>query len=457
MIRLLRLSLVLVTPICCSSARAHGAPTGRSVAAGPHVRIVCHFDNAKLAQQALRTAQNAWASAARLFGVNDAALSKPSVIHLFRHAAEYAVVETKLASGRFRHNLAFSSRRRRAAYIALQPFCSDRTLAAVGLPALTLRQIAHETAHLAFFDTRTDGRPQPQWFTEGAATWIAEMAMAELDGAPKPESDPFAATDMHRAQNLLNNGSLPSVGKILKDDDGPLRFYERYAVQWLFFRFLMTDARARWDRSVAGSAWPPKGIPTAVAGRLEKWASENPDELDPAFKRYVRRLAPQWHEAGRSLAVRGDAWTQMAFADADAVAWVAKPAGAAAYRISGSLEFLPNRTQQMNLLLARDRRGYIVVSFLAGSGVMVRRYRAADDQCEELGEQRAVSRAKELRLAHRFTFDIAVAPRSLRVTIDNKSCLAVDPGNANVSGPWGVGVKAGSAGVWRHVQLRPEK
>lgn len=449
--------LVAIAPICCLSAHADAAPKERSVATGPHVRVICHFEDAKIAQQALRTAQKAWAPAAKLYGVNDAALFEPSAIHLFRHAEEYMAAQTKLAGGRFRHNLAFSSRRRRAAYIAIQPSCSDRTLAAVGLPALTLRQIAHETAHLASFDAPADGRPQAQWFAEGAATWIAELAMAEMDGAPKPESDPFTATDMRRAQNLLHGGSLPAVHQILKDDYGPLRYYERYAVQWLFFRFLMTDARARWDRSFNSHPRSVGGRQATVTTRLMSWAPAEVDALDKAFKRYVHSLVPQWHEQGRSLAVQGDNWTQMAFADTDAVAWTAKPAGAVAYRIRGSLEFLPNHGRQMNLLLGRDRRGHVVVSFLAESGITVRRYRAVDNQFEKLGEQWAISRAKEVHLSKRFTFDIVVAPGSLRILINDKPCLTVDPGNADLTGPWGVGAKAGSAGVWRNVQLRPEE
>ncbi len=389
--------------------------------------------------------------------MNDGALSVPSVVHLFRHAAEYEAAQTKLASGRFRHNLAFSSRRRRAAYIAIQPSCSDRTLALVGLPALTLRQIAHETAHLASFDAPENGRPQAQWLAEGAATWIAEMAMAELDGAPKPESDPFTATDMRRAQDLLDSGRLPHVRKILKDDYGPLRFYERYAVQWLFFRFLMTDARARWDRSLANPTLSSQRLPMGEAIRLLDWAPADVDALDVAFKRYVRSLVPQWHEKGRSLAVNGDTWTQIAFADTDAVAWTAKPAGTVAYRISGSLEFLPNPGRQMNLLLGRDRYGHIVVSLDAESGITVRRYRAAGGQWEKLAEQPAASPAKEVGLAERFTFAVVVKPGSLRILIDDKPCLTVDPGDAALTGSWGVGAKAGSAGVWRDVRLRPEE
>lgn len=457
MIGRLNLWLIAVAPICCLSAQADAAPKGRSIATGPHVRIICHFENEKIAQQALRMAQKAWAPAARLFGVNDAALSEPSVIHLFRHAEEYKDAQTKLVGGRFRHNLAFSSRRRRAAYIAIQPSCSDRTLAVVGLPTLTLRQIAHETAHLASFDAPGDGRPWARWFTEGAASWIAEMAMADLDGAPKPESDPFTATDMRRAQDLLNSGSLPPVRKILNDDYGPLRFYERYAVQWLFFRFLMTDARARWDHAFDSHARSPDRRPTAVATRLLSWAPADAEALDKAFKRYVRFLAPQWREQSRSLAVHGNTWTQMAFAGTDAVAWRAKPAGAVAYRISGSLEFLPNPGRQMNLLLGRDRHGHVVVSFLAESGIKVSRYRAADDQWENLGEEPAASRAREVRLAQRFAFDLVVAPERLRILIDDKPCLTVDPGSAVMTGPWGVGAKAGSAGVWRHVRLRSEE
>lgn len=456
MIGRLNLWLAAVALLCCLFGQAHAAPKGRSVAAGPHVRIICHFDNPKIAQQALGMAQKAWAPAARLFGLNDAALSEPAVIHLFRHAAEYKSAVSRLAGGRFRHNLAFSSRRRRAAYIAIQPSCSDRTLAVVGLPALTLRQIAHETAHLACFDGPADGRSRPQWLTEGAATWIAEMATAELDGAPRSESDPFSATDMHRAQGLLNSGSLPSVRKIMKDDYGALRFYERYAVQWLFFRFLMTDARGRWDRSFDDRARSVGGRQIALATRLLSWVPADTDALDKAFKRYVRSLGPQWNEQSRSLGVDGDAWTQIAFADSDAVAWIAKPAGAVAYRIRGSLEFLPNPGRQMNLLLGRDRHGHVVVSFLAGSGITVRRYRVADDQWDTLAEEPAVSRVKEVRLAQRFTFDVVVAPGSLRILIDDKPCLTVDPGHVDLTGQWGVGAEAGSAGVWRNVRLRAE-
>lgn len=444
--------LFAVVPICCLSAQAEAAPQGRSVATGSHIRVICHFDNAKIAQQALRTAQKAWTEAAGLFGVNDAALSEPAVIHLFRRAEEYQAAESRLANGRFQHNLAFSSRGSGAAYVAIQPPCTDRTLAAVGLPALTLRQIAHETAHLASFDAPADGRPRAQWISEGAASFVAELTMADLFDTPVAESVPFTATDMHRAQDLLHSGELPQVRRILEDDDGSLRFYERYAVQWLFFRFLMTDARGEWDSSAANPVLSPQATPTAAATRLMNWAPVNTDALDEAFKQYVGSRAPQWQEQSRSLAVRGDTWTQIAFADTDAVAWRAKPAGAVSYRISGTLEFLPNSARQTKLLLGRDRRGHVVVSFRAEAGVAIQRYRTADRKTTML----AVSGEGDIRLAQRVSFDVVVAPGNLRILIDGKPCLTVNPGDAAMAGQWGVGATAGSAGLWRHVRIRSE-
>jgi hypothetical protein len=68
----------------------------------------------------------------------------------------------------------------------------------------------------------------------------------------------------------------------------------------------------------------------------------------------------------------------------------------------------------------------------------------------------AVSGEGDIRLAQRVSFDVIVAPGNLRILIDGKPCLTVNPGDAAMAGQWGVGATAGSACLWRHVRLRSE-
>src|SRR5262245_11784618 len=92
-----------------------------SVSAGPHVRMVCDFDDQNAADTARDTAEKAWVEAAGLWGRSAESVDSPRELHLYATIAEYEAAEAQIAQGRFKENLAFTSWDTKAAHVAMQP------------------------------------------------------------------------------------------------------------------------------------------------------------------------------------------------------------------------------------------------------------------------------------------------------------------------------------------------
>src|ERR1043166_7393028 len=79
-----------------------------SVAAGSHIRIVCDFDDEKIAKDALDLGERGWTEAAKLWN-RPPPVETPRDVHLFETIAGYEAVEAEITHGRFKPNLAFTS------------------------------------------------------------------------------------------------------------------------------------------------------------------------------------------------------------------------------------------------------------------------------------------------------------------------------------------------------------
>jgi len=446
----------LVALLAAAIAWSPGVAVGgeRSVALGEHYQVLCHFENARLAEAALETAEAVWPLADKLFAIHTAAPIKPLDIHLYRTIHDYQVAEAALTDGRFRDNLAFSHRRSRASHIAIQPPCTDATLAITGLPALTRYQIAHEAFHLACYSAPLSNLALPRWLKEGSATWAAQRAMETNGWSNAAAGDPYSATRMDRAQRLLAAGTLPTVREILRKGCGHLARNDRYAVYWTFMRFMADDARredlAAVLRQAARPTERPKRQPSKAALVETPISAKRLARLGSDFKAHVRSLAPMWREETRSLHVRGDVCTQVAFADEAAVAWRKRPVGRSAYRLSGSLEFLPNPGRRMDLLVGRSETDHICVSFIRGFGLHVTRVWAKDERREDLG----IARAQGIEPGRPVVFEVHVANGRLNVTLNGSTALAVPLGDKDMTGRWGLSAQPGAGGIWRSVRVR---
>ncbi len=445
-------SALALTALCASPATAVVGGE-RSVAVGEHYQVVCHFKDPRLAEAALETAEAVWPLADEFFATHTPPPVKPLDIHLYRTIPDYQRAEAVLTGGRFRDNLAFSRRRSRASHIAMQPPCTNETLAIIGLPALTRYQIAHEAFHLACYCVPLSDKVLPRWLKEGSAAWAAQRAM-ETNGWSDPAArDPYASTRMDRAQRLLRAGKLPTIPDPLRKQCDALTRSDRYAVYWTLTRFMIDDARSE-NRSAAtrpttSRAAPAQSEPSNTGRAGFQVSQETLDRSASDFEAHVRSLAPLWREESRSLQVRGDAWTQIAFADEAAVAWRTRPVRGSPYRVSGSLSFLPNPGRRMDLLLGRDEAGHISVSFIRGFGVHVTRYWAKDERREDLG----IARASGMEPGRAVAFDVRPANGRLDVKLNGATALRVPLGDKDVTGVWGLGAQPGAAGIWRGVRV----
>lgn len=438
---------------------ARPAPASQFVVvAGTHFRVLCHFDDAKIAEQALATAESVWPIATELYGVRDAPPDPLLDVHLYRDAAAYASAERSFTEGRFARNLAFTHYDTRSSHVAVQPDLTDEALAVVGLNGQTRHQIAHEATHLVSHLASPDYRRYPEWFSEGSAMWVAQEAMTSRGWSAGAEEDPFLASAMVLAKKLLAGGELPRASDVLRGGAAPLERYRRYAAYELFFRRLVSrrDAkplRAAFVRALRSAEGGGVGERLAAAVTTT-YAAEGPEGLDLDFEQYVRSRAPAWDEVFRALSTVGPAWAHTAFAENNALAWRAESAGDAPYEVRGEIEILPGKgkAQQANVLLGRDvQEGFVSVAFKAGEGVTVLRYHAREDRWETLARGAAAA----VQVWRKFPFRIAVEKDRVTVRVEGAEPVAASLGGRSLAGPWGLGVQAGAAVLWRGVRLRP--
>jgi hypothetical protein len=439
--------LLLGTPVVCGAED--------STRTGKYFQVICHFTNDQVATEALKTAELVWPVATNLFVVADQKPAKPLKIHLFRTVEQYEKADAELTGGEFRKNLAFSHWETQAAYILLQPDCSDDTLTRVGLPVPTRRLIAHEAAHLFRYATIPNHRSHPRWLADGMATCVEQRVMAKGHWSPGVEDDPDTATMIVRAVDLLEKGKLPSVADILRDRIDAVPWRTRYGLRWLLFRFLHDSVEREAFNSIMGAV-RRLGGGTDYGNRLvasieERLGPDRMNAIDAEFRASLGALKPRWEEVYRSLETAGDGWTQIAFPDTNAIAWRTAPAASDAYALEGRFKIHRGRKQQLNLLLGRESSGFVSVAFVAGYGVTIFRYQAKENRWERLGS--AASDA--LQLDRWVRFSAKIGADQLRVSLDEKPALAVPLAGRSMRGPWGLGAQNGSVGVWRSVGLRP--
>ena len=442
-----------------TAAHATPAPDDPLVRDGPHFRLVCHLGDERIAAAALETVEAIWPLASGFYGFTDAPLDPLLEVHLYRDAAAYRAAEQTLALGAFGKNLAFSSYATRAAYVALQPDLTDETLAAVGLTTQTRHLLAHEAAHLVRFRASPAYRSHPGWFGDGAAIWIEEETMLARGWSAGLDEDPYVATDAVRVQKLAAGGHLPTAENLLRDDTKGLEMYDRYAARKLLFRRLVSRRDGAAFRAAAARALQiPAGPDHATRffdTITEPYRTEGLEELHLDYERFVRTRTPAWDETLRSLSTTGDAWTQIAFPELNALAWRRAPLGEVPYEVRGELEILPcgTRVQQMNVLLGRADDGFVSVAFVAGWGVDVMRYHSRDNRWEKL----ATAPSKIVLAKRRLPFRVAVEGQRVSVRLDGNDLVAAAVKDHSMAGPWGLGVQAGGAGFWRGVRAEALK
>ncbi len=439
-----------------SGAVAEEVGQGKTtVRTGKHFRVVCHFDSARAADEALATVEALWAKAAAFYKIRRASKA-PLSLHLYRDTASYEAAEKKLTGGAFKRNLAFAHHESQSAHVALQPWVNDTFLAEQGLPYQTRNLVAHEAAHLVRFVEATNYRSHPDWFCDGSAQYLKYEAMAELGLITDVLADPMSATSFGRVLALHKADKLPAVGALLRDDVAELEFFQRYGARRLFFRFLASGKhRAKlqslWKamRGMGGGSDFTERVRKEFKKLLGKTAYAR---LDEDYTAWLTRQKPVWEEVFRSLETAGAGWTQVAFASKNALAWKTQPVGATTYVLSGAVEILPAKGKQMNLLLARSGAGFVSVAFTSDYGITV-----FDYQSKNGGSWYSLLAAKSPAVVRGapIPFEIRVDGRTLRVIVAGKDLGEAEiPKHHTMSGAWGLGAQSEAVGIWHGVAVR---
>jgi hypothetical protein len=403
-----------------------------------------------LAERALEVAETTWDVATQLFGAEGNAEALLDV-HLYRDAAAYERADQELTGGQFKANLAFAHWNSLSAHVALQPPLMDAALQIVGLPYLTALLLAHECTHLVRFTSCQNYRSHPDWYANGCADWVEVRVLEQLGFLDETAADPASCAQTGLVLGLIDRDQLPSVADILADTGPELSFFERYAVHGLFFEMLaerhakkLAGLHAEIRRLGGGS-----GFDERAAKAFEEAFGSAFSRLDADLVKYVQSLDPQWDEVYRSLETSGEEWVQIAFESKNAVAWRTEPIGGKKFTMTGELTLLPGATTQMNVLLGKSDAGFVQVSFVAGVGITLFDYR--DRQWTVLA--RVGSEAIEVGEPPFFRIAYTDAKHKLSIGIVDGPELELEV-PIDLSGPWGLGTLAGSAGIWRKVSLQ---
>ncbi len=446
-----RLSILLVLFLLPRHSTA--APSESTVRAGKLAKVICHFESDQCADAALAVAESAVDRTLDVLGFKATDLKQPVEINLYRNSAAYREVEARLTGGKFAKNNAFSSHAERNAHVALVPDCDYAVLARLGPSRIALRQVAHEAAHLTVFTLVRSFKDHPDWLAEGIATVVEEQALTANGLTAGVMKEPFSSTRMVRARRLRLADKLPDPATIFAGDADSLASGDRYSVCWLFFRYLRTSPHRRRTAALLKSARALGGGSTYAKRLAERaariWGRKGLVSLGEDFAQHLAKLEPEWEEVYRSLEVEGGVWTQRAYDSRNAIAWRTKPVLSRRYTIEGSAEILHSGKPQMNVLLGRSDAGFVTVAFRRGFGVTVLGYDSKGNAWSNL----ANARHEQVRAGGPFQFEVRIRDRKVEVRVDGKTVLSANIGNRDLTGPWGLGVQAGGAGVWKDVRL----
>lgn len=486
--RLLGLVLLGAAPVACG-----GVPDGDPLpeveavetAAGARYAVACHFPCGGAAPEALRVADLAWEGVAGLFPLPDS-LASPMTLRLYR-AEAFREVALSLTRDHLEEGAGFSSPQRRTAYIELIPPVSEASLRRGGLPAPTLRLVAHEAAHLAIA-AAADGAPRlPDWLSEGAALAVERDVAARLR-LYAGTLDPRYAAQTWRAYSLVRTGLAPPLGTVLTEPPDVAAGRADYAVRALAFEFLRAERPGTWSRLLDAAA---RGLgDPAVADSLAGIAAEEleraggADRVDAAFRDFVQVAAADigWLElrglprAGEALAHAGlprgrvtvlslDSWRgetievrgTLEFADAagevkaggvDQADGIEQPATGAPALPAGAL----------GVVLAGGAEARLVVLFDRGEGrVSVRR----ETRLGAPLDPGHVLAQTSLELPASIDFAVRILPAGesgaavVEVLVDGARVSRTQVPGEGAGGDWGVLAEERAAGVWRGVTASP--
>ena len=449
-----------MTPLLLLSLLVSPAPSQQDdylLSEGPHVQGLCWFRAERageaLSEELLEVGEASWEAARGWTGLAAGPLEAPFLVNLYAKRKEFSASVEAIESGASKNRTAWSHWPSRQAFVKVLPILTERTYSELGLPPLTLREVAREVARLHLLEA-SHGDPAlapADWFLEGVMGWCAQEAMVQIQRANHGLEAPAWSTPFHDVQRLQAEGLLPSLSRLLTDDVDGLAPSRIQALQQVLVAFLagQDQVRALGPRLARGL----KG--DALLAELEV------DDLELAFLAWVSAQSPQWYEDAPAMARHMDGLQQTPVKGESSRCWSTAAPPAGSYTIRG--EFLLYRGAdpmgQVNVMLGRDGDDYISVSFNTVVGVHAWRYNSARDAEGKPPFIEITSKALEPALRPRVWTPFAVhyddSQERVTIEIGDERLRPFDTTGRPMSGHWGLGTFIGSVGVWRGVECVP--
>ncbi len=436
-----RLALVALSSVVVVLACSPHTSIGQAdITNGRFVDVTCATACEPANDEASLFADHAVEIAAEWLGIEADHVGR---LHLARDEDEYVEIESRIARGRFRTNLAFSTPRPRLSVVAVQPPVTDAEVGEWGLPLQTLRLAAHEASHLASYAAMPPPRRVPRWIEEGLAIHVETEARTAMGRMPAdPGEDPLWSTYFVRSLALLDDDRV-DLRDFLGGDTGGLSAGDVYALEAVIFRGLVASdpAAVREALRVVVATHNTGGNEEAVADAFIA-AVGGHERIADALRRTLRAARPAWWEEARSLDTSEDVWVQHPFMG-----------GALALRRQGSGR---NWSLSMDVhLRGADPTGAVTLEGDDGIWGFVR----VDRESVQVVRNEPREVLAKVAIA---SDSIWRAPVPLHIEVDSSSIrvrtglLELDPVDAGVelAGPWGLIASGGGSLGWADVRYR---
>jgi hypothetical protein len=348
--------------------------------------------------------------------------------------------------------VSYASPKNATAYVTTHPQASEAALKTLVLPGPTARRVAHEAVRIYCYGNFANHATLPVWLIEGAASTIAQAVLASQGMAMKSlHEDPFTSSQLGVVVGLSKAGRLPTVGSVLAGRVSGLSPSEQDAVHAILFHYLLTEKHKSRFRRVLKKANTMKPSPD-LTKKLARYAGATlkVERVNDDFKKWLTDDAPVWNEIVPSLSRHDDGWASTAYPNLNAVAWRVGAVGKKLWSMSGRFTIFDGPSSQLNLLLGHGDTGFVSIALDAEFGATLFRFDSQTSVWSEIAG-REFSGIKKLK-SH--TFVLSISGPKLTLSIDDEEVLSTSVGGADLSGAWGLGAQAGSAGLWQNLTVK---
>lgn len=412
---------------------------GYHVAEASGFTVITHWHSersrAALAQGVADLAAAAWAEAQGLMGLS-AQTPEPSVpveIHPDRKAFIQAV--QGITGQRPGPRQAWTDAGSGATLVAINPSQAPRVYAAFGLPPTACRLASEGAVRTALVQRLPGLAREAPWFLAGLAVEATQRAMVAAGRAQSTVEEPrFSRLRSQLAMLELGDGNatgLPDLGAALGTK------------AWTPLHDALAHVVA--ERVLADEATQASLGTEGAGARLADFLAAARGE--GALISWVLDGIGAWNVAEPDLAGTADGWYQTSQMGRTARAFRREPVGLDRYRIEGEVLLFPTARQtcQMNVLFGLAEDGsYFSLALTETNGAHVFYWSPEKETFLELEANLEVP----IRALEPTRFVVEVKEGRLFAVVNGVSLPAVELGERDLSGPWGLGAQRTGSGLW---------